>query len=136
MQAVFLDTAPLIYLIEGSRLMRHKVREQLMLWIDTGASLRSSVLTLTELLVPAKRSGNAVLVHQYKSALNELLSGPLQVIDENQAEWAAEIRAEYRFSTPDALQLAAARAMGCDVFFSNDRALRKFKEIEILMVAQ
>ncbi|HAS82986.1 MAG TPA: hypothetical protein DCS43_10035 [Verrucomicrobia bacterium] len=134
MSTVFLDTAPLIYLVEGTADLRQLVRLRLSEWIDADVPLRSSVLTLAELLVPAKKAGDVRRVYQYKTALRELLGGPLHGIDEHQAERAAEIRAQYGFSSPDALQLASAQAMGCDVFFTNDRQLRKFKEIEIILV--
>jgi predicted nucleic acid-binding protein len=132
--AVFLDTAPLIYLVEGSSLLRDAARRHVAEWIDAGCTLWSSVLTLTELLVPAKRSDDAAMAYQYKSVLRELLSGPLACIDEHQAEEAAALRARYGVATPDALQLAAALALGCDCFFTNDRALAKVKEIEIVLV--
>ena len=134
MSSVFIDTAPLIYLIEGTASRREVVRRRLANWIDSGVSLRSSVLVLTELLVPLKRDGNTTLVHQYKSTLCDLLGGPLLPIDAEQAEWAAELRARYGFRTPDALQLAGALALGCDVFFSNDRALRRCTELNVVLV--
>ena len=134
MKGVFLDTAPLIYLLEGSDALRKKVHAQLKKWIEREVSLYSSVLTLTELLVPAKRDGNSGLALQYKRSLQEILSNPLYAIDENQAERAAEIRAAHGIATPDALQLAAAQALGCDLFYTNDNRLKKFKEIEIILV--
>ena len=134
MNGVFLDTAPLIYLLEGASALRVAVHEQLKIWIEGNVPLYSSVLTLAELLVPAKRDGNSGLVYQYKISLGALLTGPLYPFDENQAGRAAEIRAAHGIATPDALQLAAAQALGCDHFFTNDRRLRKFKDIEIVLV--
>jgi predicted nucleic acid-binding protein len=134
MNTVFVDTAPLIYLVEGSPAMRQAVRSRLSGWIEQNALLRSSVLTLAELLVPAKRAGDARLVYQFKTVLRELFGAPLCGIDEHQAERAAEIRAQYGFSAPDALQLASAQALNCDAFFTNDRQLRKFKEMEVVLV--
>ncbi len=136
MKTVFIDTAPLICLVEGSAALRERVRCRLDGWIGADVQLRSSVLTLAELLVPAKKSGNQRLVYQYKIALRELLGYPLHGIDEHQAERAAEIRARYGFSAPDSLQIASAQAMNCDAFFTNDRKLRKCKELEIILVVQ
>ncbi len=132
--AVFLDTSPLIYLVEGTLSLRDAARRRVTRWIDEGRPLLSSVLTLTELLVPVKRSGDAALAYQYKAVLRELLAGPLAPIEEHQADEAAGIRARYGFATPDALQLATALALGCDLFFTNDRALRSFKELEVVLV--
>ena len=135
MSGVFLDTAPLIYLLEGASALRVAVHEQLKIWIEGNVPLYSSVLTLTELLVPAKRDNNSGLIYQYKTSLGKLLSGPLYPIDELQAERAAEIRAEYGIATPDALQLSAAMALGCDGFYTNDRRLCKVNDIEMILVS-
>lgn len=132
--AVFIDTAPLIYLLEGKAALRTIVSDQLRIWIERDVPIYSSVLTLTELLVPAKRDNKSGLIYQYKTSLGELLSGPLYPIDELQAERAAEIRAEYGIATPDALQLSAALALGCDGFYTNDRRLCKVSDIEMILV--
>ena len=47
---------------------------------------------------------------------------------------AADIRAQYNFRTPDALQLAAALATACDVFFTNDARLKAFPQIIVEVV--
>ena len=48
---------------------------------------------------------------------------------------AAEIRAIHQVRTPDAIQLATAFLGGATHFLTNDRALRKYTEIQILVVA-
>jgi predicted nucleic acid-binding protein len=50
------------------------------------------------------------------------------------ADHAAELRARYRLSTPDAIQLATAIGFGATRFYGNDRSLRRVKEIECLIV--
>jgi predicted nucleic acid-binding protein len=47
---------------------------------------------------------------------------------------AADIRATYRFKTPDAIHLAAAVEHGCDVFVTNDHRLNSFSDIAIHIV--
>jgi len=50
---------------------------------------------------------------------------------------AAEIRAEYPyFKTPDALQLATASLNGCDLFLTNDKQLKNFKEFSCVTVEE
>ena len=51
------------------------------------------------------------------------------------AQKAAEIRAIHQVRTPDAIQLATAFLGGATHFLTNDRALRKYTEIQILVVA-
>jgi predicted nucleic acid-binding protein len=50
------------------------------------------------------------------------------------ADRAAELRARYRLSTLDAIQLATAIDYRASRFYGNDRSLRKVKEIECVMV--
>jgi predicted nucleic acid-binding protein len=47
---------------------------------------------------------------------------------------AASIRARFGFRTPDAIHLAAAMAAHCDQFLTNDRSLRAFSEVTVVVV--
>ena len=61
----------------------------------------------------------------------------IKSIDKAIAERAAQIRAEYNFfKTMDALQLATACITGCDLFLTNDKQLRQFKEIRCFTVEE
>ena len=61
----------------------------------------------------------------------------IRSIDKEIAEKAAKIRAEYRFfKTMDALQLATACITGCDLFLTNDKQLRQFREIKCITVEE
>jgi len=56
-------------------------------------------------------------------------------IDGRIAEKAAKIKAEYNFfKTMDALQLATACIMGCDLFPTSDKQLKQFKDIKCVIV--
>ena len=52
----------------------------------------------------------------------------------NLADRAAELRARYRLSTPDAIQVATAIGFKATRFYGNDRGLRRVKEIECIIV--
>ena len=52
----------------------------------------------------------------------------------SQTDRAAELRARYRLSTPDAIQLATAISHKATRFYRNDRGLRKVKEVECVIV--
>jgi predicted nucleic acid-binding protein len=61
----------------------------------------------------------------------------IEVIEINQqiAKKAAQIRAGYKgFKAMDALQLAVASSFKCDLFLTNDKQLRQFKEIKCITV--
>lgn len=51
------------------------------------------------------------------------------------AKRAAQIRAQYKdFKAMDSLQLAIACETGCDLFLTNDKQLRQFKELRCITV--
>ncbi|MCA1810141.1 MAG: PIN domain-containing protein [Lentisphaerae bacterium] len=131
MKTVFLDTAPIIYLLEGAPEFSDPVLHLLSDWIDMDVCFCSSVITLMELLVHPVREKNHVLQKQYRSLLINTISRPLFVIDEKIAETAAVYRAEKSWRVPDSLQISCAIINGCDVFFTNDRRL-KSRDIEIV----
>lgn len=61
----------------------------------------------------------------------------MEVVEINQeiAKKAAQIRAEYKsFKAMDAFQLAVACLSKCDLFLSNDKQLKRFKEIKCITV--
>ena len=133
MRRVFVDTAPLIYLVEADE--REYVVAQLQRWIEAGDALVSSVITLTELLVHPRRREDERMARKYRVLLDSLLAEPLISIDENVADLAAALRAAHGLRTPDALQLAAALTHGCDIFCTNDRAFVKVDDIEVVLLS-
>lgn len=130
---IFFDTAPLVYLLDRNDV---GVRSQIERWVASGEEFSSSCVTLSELLVHPKQSGNAKKENLYRLYLSRLLDIPLVVVDERVAEKAASIRAEYGFKIPDSFQLAAALVVGADIFYTNDKKLKTFSELNVLLVEQ
>ena len=61
----------------------------------------------------------------------------MEIVEVNQeiAKKAAQIRAEYKgFKAMDAIQLAVAGVTNCDLFLTNDKQLRQFKELKCITV--
>lgn len=135
MPRVFIDSAPLIYLVEGQIEITEKVELQLVDWLDAGADLYSSVITLAELLVAPERNNNQSLANKYHALFREILSGPLLTIDEQTAETAAQFRGRWGIRLPDALQLAAAVVSGCDIFYTNDKQLSKVDCLDVVVMS-
>ena len=68
-------------------------------------------------------------------SLIKALELEVAIIDEKIAKEAAKIRAEYKaFKAMDALQLAVASLSNCDLFLTNDKQLKQFKEIKCITV--
>ena len=94
----------------------------------------TSVITMEEYFVFPYRSNNLSYIdmfHRLVATTNMEMIG----INQDIAKKAAQIRAEYKgFKAMDAIQLAVACIMGCDLFLTNDKQLRQFKEIKCIMV--
>ena len=131
---IFIDTAPLIYLIEGRRTLSDSVEYQLGCWIRAEETIATSTLTLLELLVLPKKNNDPHLAQKYRALVKDLVSEPFIPLSEMISETAAEIRGCYGFKTPDSIQLASAVHFGADVFYSNDLRLGKFPEVKVLPV--
>ena len=50
------------------------------------------------------------------------------------AGYAADLRAQYELRTPDALQIAAAKTANCQVFLTNDKALKRVEAVRVLVL--
>ncbi len=133
---IFIDTAPLIYLIEGEDNFATSVEKQLRQWITAEENLSTSTLTLLELLVVPMKQENKHLVQKYRALLQDILSEPLIPLSEAISEMAAQIRGTTGFKTPDSIQLATALYSGADIFYTNDKRLSKFSDIKILTIEE
>jgi hypothetical protein len=54
----------------------------------------------------------------------------------NIADHAIQLRAKYRFKTPDAIQLGTAFACGADYVITNDQTWQRFEEVKVLLVGE
>ena len=125
-----LDTNALIYYIEEHPVFMKKV-EFFINKIEDGKAIGiTSYVTLLELLVKPIKEGRVDLVDMYRT----ILSGRLQMVplDEIVSIKAAELRAKYGLRTPDAIQLASVIYKKGDVFITNDKGLKRIKEIKVL----
>jgi len=125
---VFLDTSPVIYLIEQPTLWGQKSMARISTLLSGGEQLAVSDLVRMECQVgPLKRNDQLMLA---KFAVF-FASPDVQVLSITGAacDRAAIIRAQYGFKPLDALHLATAVENGCSLFLTNDNRLSKFPDI-------
>ena len=67
-------------------------------------------------------------------AIRSLPNVVLARIDEEIAFMAGALRAKYRLPLPDMLQVAVALSFPARTLITNDRALRKVKEVRVLLL--
>lgn len=94
----------------------------------------TSALTLLETLVVPYRAGNAVLADRYEQLLSSSRNLTLVPIDRAVLRGAAQLRALLGFTTPDAIQLAAAVSAGSTAFLTNDRRLPQIAGLRTLQL--
>ena len=119
---VFLDTAPLIYFIEGNSEYQEKL-EKLFILSDEGYfKFLTSSITLLEVLVKPLREGETKIVEQYKTILTNAEGIDIFDITIPITVKAAEMRAKYNIRTPDALQIATSIERQADYFLTTTLA--------------
>ncbi|MCE9534936.1 MAG: type II toxin-antitoxin system VapC family toxin [Nitrospirae bacterium] len=94
----------------------------------------TSTVTLLELLVQSYRDQKEELAQKIFALATTYPKIEWMPVTLNVADRAAELWARYRLSTPDAIQLATAIGHKAARFYGNDRALRRVKEIECILV--
>ncbi|HEX5081528.1 MAG TPA: type II toxin-antitoxin system VapC family toxin [Blastocatellia bacterium] len=126
----YLDSAPIIYLVEQVQPYATAVRRKLS---AQGLTLITSELTRLECRVKPLRNGDAALLQDFDdyfaNSTAEIIQLTREVIDR-----ATEIRAQFNFKTPDSIQLAAAVVSNSDVFLTNDHRLNRFTGITIEVI--
>ncbi|MBV5261738.1 type II toxin-antitoxin system VapC family toxin [Synechococcus moorigangaii CMS01] len=132
---VYLDTVILIYTVEKNVDYLHIIQN---LWVDIERHIitaYTSELTLMESLVMPLKLRNDRLVNTYEKILQKSVLKSLSITP-SILKLAAQLRANNKIQTPDAIHLATAIACGCDVFLTNDIALQKIPDLglEILVL--
>jgi predicted nucleic acid-binding protein len=83
-----------------------------------------------ECLVKPLRINDPSLVNDFERYFDTVIS-EMVPLSSDVMNKAAEVRAQYRFKTPDAIHLAAAVTFKCDVFLTNDHRLDRFTELAV-----
>lgn len=131
---VFLDTALFIYYLEHNKYYFYKSKN---IFIDCYKNQRimiTSAATVEEYCIYPYKNNRQDCI----AAFDNFIAGmEIIICDINVkiAKKAAQIRAEYKdFKAMDALQLATACISGCDLFLTNDKQLKQFKEMKCIIV--
>lgn len=128
------DTAPVIYFIEANPKYDALVTE-IFRRVTNGSILGlTSVITLSEVLVQPILHQQALLQQEYRDLLLHGINFETLPISAEIAERAAELRAQFRLRTPDALQLATTIETGGQAFLTNDSGLRRVTALPVLVL--
>ena len=131
-----LDTMVFIYHFEENKLysrLTFSIFESLEKGNFTGIT---STLTLLEILVKPKKENNSLLTERYKLLFETFPNLQVKTLNENIADIASTLRANYNINTPDAIQIATSLEAKADIFITNDETLKKISEIKVLLLSE
>jgi predicted nucleic acid-binding protein len=94
----------------------------------------ASPVTLAECLVMPIRLGQTQTQQDFIDLLTNTDGILFVPITASVSQKAAEIRVTYGLKLPDALQIAAALVAGCDAFLTNDAALQRVTDLQIIVL--
>lgn len=133
-QVVGLDTAPLIYFVEENP----KYLSVVGTFFESIASGKfrvvTSAVTLLEVLVHPYRKNDEPLAARYRDILLNSEGLTTLTLNNETAERAAMLRAQYNLRTPDAMQIATAITQGATFFLTNDSNLPALTELKVLVL--
>jgi len=132
-ERIFLDTAPVIYLVEQNPQFFDKVRVVFEAVDREQIRVVVSPVTLAECLVGAYQANQIQVANNFVQYLTQEDTDFVQttvVI----AELAARLRAQYNLQMTDALQVATSIEAKCDAFLTNDVQLQRVPDIRVLIV--
>lgn len=89
----------------------------------------TSTITLMEITVRPWQLEREMVAREYEAILVHFPNLSVVDVDRNVARSAAQLRARYNVSPPDALQVAASVSFGAKAFLTNDRRLSRLQEL-------
>jgi len=134
-KVIGLDTPVFIYFLENNE--RYGELAQITInGIEKGKwEGVTSTITLMEITVRPWQLGRESVAREYEAVLVHFPNLSVVDVDRDVSRAAAQLRAKYNISPPDALQVAASLSFGAKAFLTNDRRLSKLDEIiEILVL--
>lgn len=128
---VFLDTNVFIYFFQYNPIFSEESKKIFQKLTANELRAVTSVLTLTELL---SISAPETMVKKLLRLLLETPNLEVLPISSDVAIEAARLRRCYGFHTPDAVQIAVALEKKVDTFITNDKQLKKCKELVVKLL--
>ena len=135
LEVVALDSMAFIYHFE-SHLSYGPLTFELFSRIEDGTlQAHTSILTVSEVLVGARKAGDKQLEQLYLQVFDLLPNLEVHGIDKACAVIAADLRVQEHLRMPDALQVATAIQCGAQVLVTNDARLRHLPQIKTVMLS-
>ena len=133
-KVIGLDTSVFVYFLEDNK--NYAPLAQITLkGIENGKWQGvTSTITLMEITVRPWQLGNESAAREYEAVLVHFPNLTIVDVDRDVARMAAQLRAKYKVSPPDALQVAASVSFGANAFLTNDKRLAKLEDVIDIIV--
>jgi predicted nucleic acid-binding protein len=93
-------------------------------------------ITTAEILVKPLLEKRTDIAEQYQSALQAMPNLTHMTIDDHLGAMAGALRAKYRHPLPDMFQAAAALRAEKPTLITNDKALKKVTELDVILLEE
>jgi predicted nucleic acid-binding protein len=132
--SILLDTAPIIYHLEGNLVYGPVMGQFFRVRADNRILLVTSPITLVECLVHPIRRALKDLEAAYHGLVVGAENTKFCPIGTGEAAEAARLRVKYNLRLADALQAAVAIGAGCQAILTNDIVFKRVTEIRALVL--
>ncbi len=133
---IALDTSVFIYQLDVNP-SYFPLTDVVFAWLENPENVAvTSTLSMTELLVPAYRTGDQRLMKTYYGLLKTYPNLTWIAPELDVAAVAARLRADYRLKTPDAIQAATAVHAKSSGFMTNDPVFQRVRELDVLVLGE
>jgi predicted nucleic acid-binding protein len=133
---LFLDTAPVIYYLEGHPTFFPAIRSIFERVSDGDLPAVSSPITLAECSSIPYLQERPELKQDLADVLAQNKNVIFRITDEVVLIEAVKMRVKYGLKLADAIQVATAIVCNCDAYLTNDLALSKVTEIRSIFVSE
>jgi len=131
---IVLDTMIFIYFFEDDQKYGRRCEWLLQQAADGVFTGVITPITAAELLVKPLQSKRNALADHYRAALRSLPNIHLVGLSPEAGFMAGALRAKYNLPLPDMMQVAMAMERNSAALISNDKALKRVKEIDVFLL--
>lgn len=126
---LLMDTAPIIYTLEGHPRLGARFRPLFDAHADGRFRFAVTTVTVAEVLTGPLSAGEEALARRYRAILESWQVVPL---DTDIAEGAARLRAAHRLKLADAVQAASALAINAAALVTHDHDFARLRSLKII----
>lgn len=127
-----LDSMGFIYFLEDNSNFANLAEIIFELAEKDEAVIISTVLAPIEVLTGYRKTKDSAAENEFIQMVQDFPNIEIYDLDFRMIERVVDLRAKYSIKTPDAIHIATAIENKADIFVTNDAALKKIKEIEIV----